>query len=88
MVVTPGSNVRSTIDSDGGILLNLSTGVVFRINAVGAKIWQMIEQGMTIERILDSLVSQYAIPLEQAEKDAREFLQQLKIKELIRDSGS
>jgi hypothetical protein len=87
MMITPDSNVRSTINCDGGVLLNLSTGVVFRINAVGATVWQMIEQGTAIEKILDSLVNQYTIPRDQAEKDTREFLQQLKIKRLIQDSG-
>jgi hypothetical protein len=44
--ITPHTNVRATVSSDGGVLLNVATGAVFSLNPVGAEIWQMITQGM------------------------------------------
>lgn len=83
MVILPDPDVRSTMNVDGAVLLNIRTGVIFKMNPVGAQIWKQIEQGCSLEQILSSLTEAYKLPREQIEEDARNFFRQLKAKGLI-----
>lgn len=47
------------------------------MNAVGAKIWELLGQGMTEEEIAGSLSSKYSVPIEEARKDMKQFIKQL-----------
>lgn len=48
---------------DEMVLLNLHTGVYFGLNAVGARMWQLIQahQNTPLNKILDALVDEYEV---------------------------
>jgi len=83
MEIRLNPNVRSTLNADGAVLLNLKTGVIFKMNPLGAQIWNLIEQRLPLEQILIRLASKYNVPRTQIEEDAGKFLCQLKEKGLI-----
>ena len=70
-------NVRATLNDDGGVLLNLDTGMMFSINPVGAKIWAKLQERLTFPEILDSLTKDFDGSREQLKGDLESFLLQL-----------
>ena len=70
-------SVRASICADGLVILDVDAGVVFAANAVGARIWQLVEQARTAEEIEQLLVSEYGIAPDRARKDTAAFLADL-----------
>ena len=76
--------VRTTpSDEDGSVLIKLESGNVFSLNGVGAKVWTMLEQGLTFEVSLDSLSREYDVPRQQLEDDLEIFIHELESKGLL-----
>jgi hypothetical protein len=50
---------------------------IFSMNETGAYLWNLLEQEMTREEMLDAMQSEYLIDREMAEKDLTEFLKKI-----------
>ena len=77
-------HVRSMIDEDGAILLDLKAGKYYSLNSVAAALWTRAEQDMDEEQILDELETLYRVGPEQLEADIRELVIGLEKKGLVR----
>src|SRR5688500_11695007 len=66
----PSPAVRASVSDDGLVLLDVDGGLVLSANAVGARIWQLIEHGRSTGEIARQLADDYAVPLERAQRDA------------------
>lgn len=51
---------------------------MINLNASGKMIWQGVENGKNETEIVDSLLDQYEVDRERAERDVREMLQKMK----------
>jgi hypothetical protein len=78
------AGVRSTRNEDGGILLDIDQGQMFRLNPVGALILESLGKGCAEPEIAWEIARQYNISEETASADIREFLQSLEEHKLIR----
>ncbi len=65
------------------IVINLSTGYYFSSTGTGVAIWQEIEAGASLRQVVDSLVRRYEVAPQQAECDARAFLDKLMSEALL-----
>ncbi len=79
--------VRLTATQDGAVLLDVKEGSCFRINPVGALIWNQLGQGIALNTIAQHIANTFSISSEQAKDDVEAFVQQLKQKHLVWDSG-
>jgi len=77
-------HVRSMIDGDGAVLLDLKAGRYYSLNGVGAKIWTRAEKGMTPSEILADLQQTYRIPQEQLAVDLAAFVVAMEERGLLR----
>jgi len=73
----PSLAVRASASEDGLILLDVDGGVVLASNAVGARIWQLIERHSTPAQIARQLADEFAISAERAHHDVRAFVTSL-----------
>jgi hypothetical protein len=73
----PSRNTKASISGDGLVLLDVDGGLVLSANAVGARIWQLIEQRRTPAEIAQHLVEDYDIPAERAAGDVATFVTSL-----------
>lgn len=78
------TGVRSTRNEDGGIVLDIDRGQMFRLNPVGALILDFLGKGRSELVIAQEVADQYNIGLELACADVREFLESLKEHKLVR----
>lgn len=76
--------IRTTpCDDDGSVLINLQNGKVFSLNDVAAKIWAMLEQGTSVENMLDTLEREYRLPRAVLRNDLDLYLSKLEQMALI-----
>jgi hypothetical protein len=71
------ADVTASRHSDGLVLLHQSKGVVFSANRVGALIWKGAIERWSLNRVADSISSEFHISRETAWQDATDFLAQL-----------
>lgn len=81
--ITTSSHVRSMIDPDGAVLLDLEKGKYFSLNAVGMEIWRKVEERASRREILEHLGNTFQAPRGQLEEDLEVFIRSLSEKGLI-----
>ena len=87
--VSPG--VRATCNEDGAVVLDIDHGLCYSLNAVGGRIWQVIESGQgrsSFDDIVEALAQEFTeVPHEQLMTDIDNCLSDLKKKALITAHG-
>ena len=78
------AGVRSTRNEDGGIVLDIDRGQMFRLNPLGALILESLAKGSGETEITKEISRQYSISEEVAAADVREFLESLAEHKLVR----
>jgi hypothetical protein len=74
---------RAYGDGSGGVILDLDTSLYFEVNRSGARIWQLIEQGLDISQIVDRIQSESSAPPNEVINDLDTFLQELAARSLV-----
>ena len=64
-------------------ILNLTNGVYYSLNPVGARIWSLIQEPRSVRDVCNTLVAQYDVDSDRCEQDAIALLQQLAENDLI-----
>lgn len=77
-----GDVVESRL-GDETVLLDLETGIYFGIDAVGTRVWELLQDGASPEEICDTLRIEYFDAPDSLETDIIEFLGQLADNKLI-----
>ena len=65
------------------VILQYETGTYFTLNEVGTNIWQLLEQGQTLQEILDHLAQEYDVSRERLQQDISILIKKLEEKGLI-----
>jgi hypothetical protein len=65
------------------VILDLEGGTYYSLDAVGARIWQLIQKPRTVEEILDSLTSEYEVDPVRCRRDLVVLFQRLTEEGLI-----
>jgi len=85
-------HIRSVINDDGGVLLDLNRGRCLSLNPVGGQIWTIIErhpEGLSAEGIVDELLLIYLeVEPDMLQRDVSHFLSELENKDLISNGNS
>ena len=73
-------------DLDGeAVILNISNGVYYGLNGVGARIWALLqEKSRSIEELRQVLLDEYDVDAQQCETQLFALLQNLESKGLIK----
>lgn len=74
--VVSDSVVSASLD-DEVVLLNVETGIYYGLDAVGARIWSLLEEGTDLETLEGRLLQEYVVEPEQLRADIAEFLDAL-----------
>ena len=64
-------------------ILNLSNGVYYGLDALGARIWELIREPKTVNEVRDVILSEYEVEPDRCERDLVELLRQLNDQGLI-----
>jgi len=75
-VVAPKDQVSSDLGGEVAIL-DLKAGVYYGLDAVGARIWSLIQVPRTVNEIRDILLEEYDVEPERCERDLLVLLRRL-----------
>jgi hypothetical protein len=56
------------------VLLNVESGVYFGLDALGARIWELLSAGRTLRAICDELAPTYDVPRSEFERDVLDLV--------------
>lgn len=82
MAATP-AHLRSIVDHDGAVILDIKRDQFFSLNPVGAYIWTRLVDGQGIDEITEALAQQTGTNVAVVGADINEFLEDLKSKHLF-----
>jgi len=66
--------LRASANDDGLVLLNVETGQIYTSNAIGGRIWQLLEEGRGEAEIAAHLAQAYGRPEAAIAEDVHEFI--------------
>jgi len=71
-------------DVDGEkVMMSVENGEYFGLDPVGSRIWELIENPIRIESLINLLLEEFDVSREQCENDSFEFLNELLEKNLL-----
>jgi len=70
-------SIRRTQTEDGGILLDVDHGQIFRLNVVASKILELVEGGLDEAQIASRVSSAYVTDIETIQADVHDFIEVL-----------
>jgi hypothetical protein len=82
-IVRVAEKVRSTHSQDGGIVLDILHGQMFRLNFVGSRILELLKQDRAEPEIAAQLARDFGIERATAEADVHEFVEMLEKHHLL-----
>ncbi len=68
-------------------ILNLKSGIYYGLDAVGARIWTLIQEPRTVSEIRDTILREYEVEPKQCEEDLFALLAELLSHGLIEVKG-
>jgi hypothetical protein len=81
--LSPNPEVVSRRLGDGAVLVHLSTNKIFELNDTGARIWQLISERATEDRIVENLVHDFEVDAEQATQEVLALVARLRAEGLL-----
>ena len=76
-IVVVSANQVSTTLGDEAVILGADAGQYFGLNEVGARIWELVQQPVSVSAIRDTLCREYDVAPEECERDLVELLNEL-----------
>jgi ornithine carbamoyltransferase len=81
-VVAATNQVSSDLGGETAIL-NLKNSVYYGLDAVGTRIWELMQEPRTVNEIRDALLEEYEVEPDRCERDLLDLLDQLAAENLI-----
>jgi hypothetical protein len=82
-MVTVAPHIRSIVDCDGAVILDIPRDTMLTLNSTGAYVWEKLKQGKLIDEIVSELASETGADPVAVDLDVRTFLDELKSKRLL-----
>jgi len=89
MKITPSTIIQRdskliTSKMDGEtVMMSINNGEYYGLDTIGSRIWELIENPISVENLIAKLRCEYDIEIAQCEHDTTIFLQQMANKNLL-----
>lgn len=64
-------------------ILNLKNTVYYGVNAVGARVWKLLQQPRSVQELRDALIDEYEVDAERCQSDLMALLEKMRSEGLI-----
>ena len=81
-VTISGDQVSCDLGGESAIL-NMANGVYYGLNAVGARVWELIQEPKQVSEVRDVITAEYEVEPSQCEQDIVNLLSQMDEQGLI-----
>ena len=65
------------------VVLDLASGTYFGLDPVGARVWQLVEQGKSLAEVCDVMIDEYDVARGELERDTLALAAELAEKKLV-----
>ena len=62
---------------DESVILNVKTGTYFGLNEVGSRIWSLIQEPTSLDKVIQTLLDEYEVDPGQCESDVLDLIKEL-----------
>ena len=69
------------------VVLDLKSGCYYGLDALGARVWSLIEQPASLSTIRDAIMAEYEVDAERCEHDIQAFLDKMQAAGLVEVSN-
>ncbi|MEM1177294.1 MAG: PqqD family protein [Acidobacteriota bacterium] len=76
MTIRP--HVKAVKEGEGAVLLDLNEGKYFSLNAVAARIWELVAAGAATDEVVSQLTQSYRIDEVSARRDVDRFFDSMR----------
>ena len=77
------TQVMARTVGDETIILDLASGTYYGLDPVGARMWQLMSEGNSLNSVCDSMLGEYEVTREAMEGDIRRLTEELQAKGLV-----
>jgi hypothetical protein len=77
-VISPARDVIHSNLADEIVLLDLKSGVYHGLEAVGARIWELLASPVSVRQVRDTLLEEYDVDSHQCEQDLLQLIEELR----------
>jgi len=84
LTISPNAVARQV--GDETVILHLVSGTYFGLDAVGARIWQLLGEGKSLNEICDVVLVEYEVSREDLEHDITGLIKDLLAQDLVSPS--
>jgi len=82
-MVTIAPHIRSIVDHDGAVILDIPRDAMTTLDCTGAYVWSRLQNGMRVDAIVRELARDTGADESTVAKDIDEFMQKLKSRHLL-----
>ena len=76
-IPSPHPQVAARTVDDAAVIVLADSGEVTVLNAVGTRVWELLDGSRSVAEIIDAIEAEYEVSAEQAQQDVTDFLQTL-----------
>lgn len=84
-VVAASEQISSDLGGEA-VILDLEAGVYYGLDAVGARVWELLQQPRAVAGLRDAILAEFDVEPERCERDLLALLQELAANRLIQVS--
>ena len=81
--VTVSKELVSCDMDEDAVILNLKDGEYHELNAMGARIWELIQEPQSVADLKAVILAEYDVDAETCERDVQDLLRSMVEKELV-----
>jgi Coenzyme PQQ synthesis protein D (PqqD) len=70
------------------IVLDVARGTYFGLDAVGARVWSLLQQARTLPELRDAIVREFDVDPDRCEADLLTFVRQLRLHGLVEEGDA
>jgi hypothetical protein len=85
-MLTTTPNIRSVVDHDGAVLLDIPRNAMTTLNSTGAYVWERLNRGMSVAAVVAELSKDTGVDEAIVGADVEVFLEELKSRHLMKAS--
>ena len=86
-MITVAPHIRSIVDRDGAVILDIPRNTMTTLDATGAYVWERLQRGVQVDEIVRELAHDTGVEESVVGKDVEEFMEQLKSSHLVHFSN-
>jgi len=85
-MLRPASDVVARQLGESAVLIRLTTNRIYELNPTGARIWELVGTGTTVDAVLDALSKEFDAPAETVKSEVDDLVRSLMAEGLLVDA--